>query len=103
VVGELCERNGVEQMKASISKTFTVGKGDGAVDMRFEVVANGDYSIRVVWGDVDGDGGTSSEIVSFDGEDHLDFVIEALCRLRAWQDRPKQEMAIERARIERIG
>jgi hypothetical protein len=83
-------------MKASISKTFTIGKGDGAVDMRFEVVANGNYSIRIVWGDVDGDGGTSSEIVSFDGEDHLDFVIEALCRLRAWRDIPEQETAVRR-------
>jgi hypothetical protein len=87
----------VDQVKASISKTFTVGVGDGASDIRFEVSADDDRcEILVVLGRGEDDGGQLVESVSFDDNAQLDFVIEALCRLRAWQDRPKQEMSIER-------
>jgi hypothetical protein len=88
-------------MKASISKTFTVGVGDGASDIRFEVAADDDRcEILVVLGRGEDDGGQLVESVTFDDDAQLDFVIEALCRLRAWQDRPKSDVSIERAMSE---
>jgi hypothetical protein len=76
-------------MKARISKTFTLGQGDAATDAEFVISSEGDIQLLARWNVVDGDS-TQEEVVSFDADEHLDFIIESLCRLRAWQDRPKK-------------